>query len=75
MQLKEDLERDAALVLCPERAADVAEGAGFAPEHVDEGVHEQAVQVGRLGGESFLQGGQLCFEFDRVQHDTPFRAG
>ena len=71
----EETECDAALVLRLERAADIAERACLAREHVHEGVHEQAVEVARLSGKPIREGGQMQVGFDRVQRGTPFRAG
>jgi hypothetical protein len=71
----EDPEDRAALVLRLEGAADVAEGACLAPEHVPEGACEHAVQVARMGGQQIPQGGQIRNVFDRVQRGTPFRVG
>ena len=71
----EETEDRAALVLRLERAADIAERACLAREHVHEGVHEQAVEVARLNGKPILEGGQMQVVFGRVQRGTPFRAG
>ena len=66
----EEPEDRPALVLRLERAADIAERACLAREHVHEGVHEQAVQVARLRGEPILEGGQIQVG-ERVQRGTP----
>ena len=71
----EQAQRDAALILCFQRAADVAEGACLAQEHIPEGACEHAVQVARVGGEHFGQGGQMQVVFDPLQRGTPFRIG
>jgi hypothetical protein len=63
------------LVLRRERAADIAEGAGLAPEHVAKGVCEHAIEAARLRGKPILQVGQIQVVFDRVQRGTPFRGG
>ena len=70
----EETEDRAALVLRLERAADIAERACLAREHVHEGVHEQAVEVARLNGKPILEGGQMQV-VERVQRGTPFHAG
>ncbi len=72
-QSDEEPENGAALVLRLERAADIAEGACLAPEHVGERTREHAMQVARLSGKQILQGGQMQVVFDRVQRGTPFR--
>jgi hypothetical protein len=63
------------LVLRLERTADIAERACLAQEHVSERACEHAVQVARLSGEQFGQGGQMRVVFDRLQRDAPFRVG
>ncbi|HET9867370.1 MAG TPA: hypothetical protein VFQ06_08780 [Nitrospira sp.] len=61
------------MVLCFQRATDIAVGAGSAQEHVRDRAHEQAVQRGRLSGEDVGQGGQMQVVVDRLQRGAPFR--
>lgn len=75
MQSDEEPENGAASVLRLERAADIAEGARLAQQHVGDRACEHAVEVARPGGEPILQSCQIRNVFDRVQRGTPFHAG